>query len=93
MWIKVVPDANPNADGRWIEVAEQPIPTNEPDPPHRAYSKYSWLATAAAYEPFVPDGEHLVAVNSAAPSGTVDSAWEDRTGESMHVTMMRNLHK
>ena len=48
--IKIVPDAEPNADGEWIEVAfNLPVTT-------------SWRKTDEYLSPFVPEGFHLVAV-------------------------------
>lgn len=48
--IKIVPDAEPNADGKWITIdAEAPKTT-------------SWIETERALAPFVPEGHHIVAL-------------------------------
>lgn len=84
MWIKVVPDATPNADGRWIEVPSvAPVPT-------------SWLAYEAAYAKAIPTGEHPVRFTEhpdIAHPERRDPKREDRSGESMYVTSQRNLYK
>lgn len=50
--IKIVPDPSPNDDGKWIDVPRAPPRTR------------SWTATAEAYAEFVPQGHHIVAVQT-----------------------------
>lgn len=49
--IKVVPDAEPNADGEWIEVDADPVilsPGNK------------WTGVEAVLGPLAPEGHHVV---------------------------------
>lgn len=55
--LKIVPDASPNASGRWIEI--------EIAGPSRAPHRTSWRAAALYFNPFVPAGEHLVQYDRA----------------------------
>jgi hypothetical protein len=49
--LKIVPDAEPNADGRWIKATKSD------------YRGRGWLATEMYFAPDVPPGHHLVAVD------------------------------
>lgn len=48
MWIKIVPDAEPNASGEWIEVAR------------RTERFLGWEKTKELYAPDIPEGYHAV---------------------------------
>lgn len=60
-WIKTVPDAEPNADGRWIQV-----PDSRSDGPDT-----SWCKAEELFKPYIQEGEHIVAVSSTAPHGII----------------------
>lgn len=49
--IKIVPDAEPNADGEWIEIAVDLRHVRR------------WVNIAAIVAPYVPAGFHIVAVD------------------------------
>lgn len=57
-WIKLVPDAEPNADGYWTEVEAEPDTSGPP---------YLWLKSAARFAKFEPEGYHLVSIHSSPP--------------------------
>ncbi len=52
MAFKIVPDAEPNADGRWIEVDVEPKTCR------------SWIQVEQAYGHVAPAGHRIVAVRS-----------------------------
>lgn len=51
--VKIVPDAHPNADGEWIELAVDLSPA----------ALRSWLKCETEVFPHVPIGYHVVAVS------------------------------
>lgn len=55
--LKIVPEATPNADGRWIEIE---VPDDA-----RAPLGSSWRAAAQYLAPHIPAGEHLVGYERA----------------------------
>lgn len=48
--LKIVPDSEPNADGRWLKVTT--------DTPANWQGK--WREAEAHFAPHIPEGEHLV---------------------------------
>lgn len=52
--LKIVPDNEPNADGRWITV-ETP----------KAAPEHGWNRIAAFFKSHIPKGEHLVSYERA----------------------------
>jgi hypothetical protein len=51
--IKIVPNATPNADGRWIDVPRAPPKT------------CSWIEMVQSYADCIPAGHHMVATQSS----------------------------
>lgn len=56
IFIKIVPSAEPDAAGRWIEIDPKRIDWN--------HHGTTWVSTAAMFDPVVPAGFHLVAYES-----------------------------
>lgn len=56
-WIKIAPNAQPNADGEWHEIDRQ-IPASR---------GAGWIGIVKELEPFVPDGFHIVALTNGTP--------------------------
>jgi hypothetical protein len=55
MKIKIVPDAIPNADGEWVDI---PLDL-------AGHGHLRWRETERLVKPFVPEGYHVVAIESA----------------------------
>lgn len=61
--IKVVPDAEPNADGEWIHarLTEKEITEMRSD--------RSWITTQRVLQPHAPAGHHIVAISRGGSKG------------------------
>lgn len=66
--IKIVPDAEPNADGEWINVDFDVPPTT------------SWIETAQYLERFIPKGFHLVATGGRTHDIASEDIWNVPAG-------------
>lgn len=58
--LKIVPDVEPNADGRWIDV------TRAPDAFDYIPRFGTWAAVEEYFAPNVPAGEHMVSYEIAS---------------------------